>query len=150
MVFGGTKPRARMGKRIRDSFEIREQQLYSLTRRLRTPNSVSVAASAGAPAAPNVGQSGSYLPTSGGTMVGAIAFFPQLITLTASKAIDIAPATGQYTSRVILSNSGGNQLETISNARHSGQILFIQGVQTESIVVTNAGNIETIDGNDTI
>ena len=143
------KVRTRIGKRIKDS-KFDENQLYSLFRRSDTPSNIGVAFSAGGGADSQAGQNSSaFLPTAGGTMIGPIAFFPQLMTIS-SGAIDIGKNTENFTSRVILTPESGStdDLVTITGAEHNGQLLFIQGIQTDTLTLKNSGNIETIDGND--
>ena len=144
---GAAKPRTRIGKRIKDEGE-KSKELYSLFRRSDTPTQIQPSFSAGSSAGTNRGDV-NFLPTGGGTMVGAIAFYPKLITI-ASGVIDISKGTDEYTSRVIVSPESGNtdNLDTITGAANAGQLLFLQGVQTNTITVTNSGNIETIDGAD--
>ena len=147
MARGATK-RPSIGRRIKD-LKNKESQLFSLFRRSDTPSGIQPAFVAGGGADPQSGQSNSgFLPTAGGTMIGPIAFFPKLITLTASTSIDIGKDTDDFTSRVILANPSSFDLATIAGAEHNGQLLFLQGVQTETITLKTTGNIETIDGND--
>jgi len=149
MAFGGAKARTRIGKRIKDE-QNKTMDLFSLIRRTNTVTSGGVSFTSGAGAGSNKGQSDTnFLPTAGGTMIGPIAFFPRLITI-ASDAIDISKTTDNFTSRVILSPASGStdDLVTITGAEHNGQLLFIQGIQTDTITLKNSGNIETIDGND--
>ncbi len=144
---GIAKKRPRIGRRIKDS-ENNENDLYSLLRRLDTPSQVTSAAVAQSSAGSNVGDKNA-LPTAGGTMIGAIAFFPKLISISTG-AIDISTTTDDYTSRVIVAPESGSadNLDTITGAEHAGQLLFLQGTATVTITLTNSGNIETIDGSD--
>lgn len=145
----GVRQRPRIGKRIKDGINS-DSELYSMLRRLETPNAISTPSFSGVSGGSNSGVTGSsFLPTSGGTMIGAIAFFPKLITIS-SGAIDIGETTDNFSSRVIVSPESGStdDLVTISNAKHSGQLLILQGVQTNTITLKTTGNIETIDGND--
>lgn len=144
---GAAKPRTRIGKRIQDeSFKTKE--LYSLNRRSDTPTQIQPSFSASASAGTNNGDV-NFLPTAGGTMIGALAFFPKLLTIS-SGAIDISKNTIDYTSRVIVSPESGStdDLTTITGAAHAGQLLFLQGVETDTITIKTSGNIETIDGAD--
>lgn len=143
----GAKERTRIGKRIKDSKKT-EADLYSLIRRSNTPTGIQVPFLSGAGASSNVGEPGA-LKTAGGTMIGPIAFFPRLVSI-ASGAIDIGSNTNNFSSRVIVSPETGltDDLVTISNAEHAGQLLFLQGVQSDTITIKTTGNIETIDGND--
>ena len=63
--------------------------------------------------------------------------------------------TGAFTSHWIWAAAGSRELNIIANASHSGQILFIESVETETpkILAYNAssnptGNIKTLDGED--
>ena len=145
----GVKQRPRIGKRIKDGSNS-NSELYSMLRRLETPNAISTPSFSGVSGGSNSGVTGStFLPISGGTMIGAIAFFPKLITIS-SGAIDIGVTTDNFTSRVIITPESGStdDLVTITGAKHSGQLLIIQGIQTDTITLKTTGNIETIDGSD--
>lgn len=145
----GVKQRPRIGKRIKDSADD-NSQLFSMMRRLESPSAISVPSFSGVSGGSNTGStSSSFLPTAGGTMIGPIAFFPKLITIS-SGTIDVGEATDDFTSRVIVTPESGStdDLVTISNAKHAGQILFLQGIQTDTLTLKTTGNIETIDGND--
>ena len=73
-----------------------------------------------------------------------------------NNTLDLSEETGAYTSHWIWSASGSEELEIISNAEHSGQILFIESVDTRTPKIVdrsntsggNTGNIRTLDGND--
>ncbi|MDH3833824.1 MAG: hypothetical protein OES34_06650 [Nitrosopumilus sp.] len=92
---------------------------------------------------------GNFLETKGDTMVGPIAFYPAL-TAISTGAIDIGIKSTDYSSRVIISPESGStdDLVTITGAAFSGQLLFLQGVATNTITIKNSGNIETLDGAD--
>ncbi len=144
---GAAKPRTRIGKRIKDEGG-KSKELYSLHRRSDTPTQIAPSFTAGSSAGPQAGDV-NFLPTGGGTMVGALAFFPKLITISTG-AIDISKTTDDYTSRVIVTPETGStdDLTTITGAANAGQLLFLQGVQADTITIKNSGNIETIDGGD--
>jgi len=149
MVFGEAKKRPTIGRRIKES-KRDEQKLYNLVRRAQGPVGRQVPVFSGGAANVETGASGgAFLKTAGDTMMGPIAFFPALVTISAG-AIDIGKTTDNFSSRVIVTPQSGStdDLDTISNAEHNGQLLFLQGVQTDTITLTNSGNIETIDGND--
>jgi len=149
MVFGEAKRRATIGRRIKES-KRSEQELYNLVRRAQGPVGRQVPVFSGGAANIQSGASGgAFLKTAGDTMMGPIAFFPALVTIS-SGAIDIGKSTDNFSSRVIVTPESGStdDLVTISNAEHNGQLLFLQGIQTDTITLKNSGNIETIDGND--
>ncbi len=141
MAQGKARTPKSFGRRIKDQ-QVDIKKLYNLVERR---NAVAQVSSQLGGQAPNT-QSTGFLKTAGDTMIGPIAFLPVLITLGATDTIDIGKETDAFTSRIILSNAGANDLATISGAQHNGQLLFIQGVQTETIPITTVGNIETIDG----
>ena len=88
-----------------------------------------------------------FLPLSGGTLTGPLAIHPKLVSLTSSKRIDISKTGSNHTSYLIISNPSGFNLEAFDGATHAGQILVIQGVQTETTSIINSSdNIETING----
>ena len=151
MVFGGAKPRVRIGKRIQDSKKS-EAEIYSLIRRSDTVTGAGVPFTGAIGGSGSSGQSDSgFLPTGGGTMIGPIAFFPVLITI-ASDTIDIGKATDSFSSRVILTSQSGttDDLVTISNAAHAGQLLILQPIATHTITIKTTGNIRSGTGADIV
>lgn len=128
------------------------RKLYSLYRSQYTPGqslqAVGFGSGGGSGRDPGGAVSeGDFLPLSGGTMTGAIAFHPKLVSLTSSKRIDISKTGDTHSTRIILSNPSGFDLEAIDGATHAGQLLILQGVATESTnVINSADNIETLDG----
>lgn len=85
------------------------------------------------------------LKTAGDTMIGPYAEFLKLVNLTSSKSLDVSEATGTgFSTRIVLANSGGFDLETIEGAKHEGQHLEIQGVLTQTIkIIHNPGGLGT-------
>ena len=88
-------------------------------------------------------------------IVGIISYDEKLFalvgtTLDISKAnLGLPETVDGFSSRLVVPNSTGNNLETISGAEHAGQYLEIQGVVTESIVIKHGvGNIRTQSGSD--
>jgi len=73
-----------------------------------------------------------------------------------NNTLDLSEETGAYTSHWIWAAAGSEELEIISNASHSGQILFIESVDTRTPKIVDrsntsggtTGNIKTLDGND--
>ena len=148
MARGATR-RPSIGRRIKD-IKNKESQLFSLFRRSDTPSGIQPAFVAGGSSTSEQGGSASsFLPTAGGTMIGPIAFFPKLITIAAG-AIDIGKNTDNFSSRIIVSPESGatDDLVTITGAEHNGQLLFLQGIETDTITLKTTGNIETINGSD--
>ena len=78
------------------------------------------------------------LPTSGGTMMGPIAFFPKEDSIDSSGKLDISLATGTgFSSRVEVESYSGtsDNLVHISGAAHAGQILFLQAESSDTITL---------------
>ena len=69
--------------------------------------------------------------------------------------LDLGP-DGAHTSHWVWAASGSEELEIIANAEHSGQILFIESVDTRTPKIVDrsntsggdTGNIKTLDGED--
>lgn len=113
----------------------------------------------GSPSPDSIGE---FLLRKGDTVRGAFAFAPVIINLTSSEIIDIGIDTDDFTSRLIIANSGGFDIKAIDGgglngaAQFNGQLLVTQGVVTESILFKNnpgsgdltTGNFETLDGGD--
>jgi hypothetical protein len=127
---GIAKPRPRIGKRIKDTVKS-ESELHSLFRRADTPSAISVPSFSGSSGGSNAGVSSSnFLPTSGGTMIGAIAFNIKSGTIS-SGALDVSKDGTSYSSRVIVFGEGNvaDDLEVITGANNGGQLLFFQAIQ---------------------
>jgi len=82
---------------------------------------------------------GNYLKTQGDTMVGPIAFYPRLTTLS-NNQFSVAQGSDNFSSRVIISPQSGStdDLITITGAAHAGQLLFLQGVVTDTITIKDS------------
>jgi hypothetical protein len=108
--------------------------------------------------------SSSFLKISGGTMIGPLAFWQglELIYPTSgnNNTLNLSPTEGAYTSHWVWAASGSKELEIITNndpdTAFSGQILFIESVDTETPKIVDrsntsggtTGNIKTLDGED--
>ena len=89
----------------------------------------------------NVGSALQTLKTAGDTMIGAIAYNPKVATVDLSGEIDVGDPTDAYTSYIMLTGSTNpDDLVTISNPTHAGQILIIETVP-ELVLKHNTGNI---------
>jgi len=91
-----------------------------------------------------------YLRNPTVVLTGIIALTSRVMTM-ATTTIDISidQDPNVYTSRLILANGLGLDLETIIGTAKPGQFLEIQGVLTESIVIKDGvGNIRTQSGAD--
>lgn len=96
------------------------------------------------------GSSG-FLKTEGDTMIGPIAFFPDLAVIDAvDDSINISKdAQIAFTSRAIVSAAASTDLTWIHGAAFAGQILMIQGILTETFTIKHGlGNIRSFDGSD--
>jgi len=135
--------------RLRRSID-RETDLYGLIRSQQrsTAQIVSPIFGQSAGSSATIG-TGGFLKTAGDTMVGPIAFFPTIVTI-ATGEIDIGRQSGDFTSYVFCTPESGStdDLVTITGAVHAGQLLYLQGIATDTITIKNSGNIETLDGND--
>jgi len=89
----------------------------------------------------STGSALSTLKTAGDTMIGAIAYNPKVATVDLSGEIDVGDTTDAYTSYIMLTGSTNpDDLVTISNPTHAGQILIIETVP-ELVLKHNTGNI---------
>jgi len=143
MAQGGVKTLRSFGRRIKDN-DVDITRLYQMADARNTVQQIQSAPRGAAVASGTQGH-GQALLKGGDAMIGPIAYLPALINLTASEDIDIGKGTDFYTSRIILANSGAFNLENILNPEFNGQILFLQGVESETINIVTTGNIETID-----
>jgi len=104
-------------------------------------------------AAGSTNSAAGFLRTAGDTMIGPIAFFPDIgIIQVGDDSIDVSKAAQEaYTSRVIVSAVVSTDLATIHGASHAGQILMLQGILTETFTIKHGiGNIRTFDGADIV
>jgi len=104
------------------------------------------------------------LQTAGGTMIGPLAFFRSPSTSVYPKSgspptgnnntLDISAETGAHSSHYVWPTGGSNQMDTISGAKHAGQILVIESTETLTQTITDTsgsgGNIKTLDGNSVV
>ena len=89
----------------------------------------------------NVGSALQTVKRAGDTMIGAIAYNPKVATVDLSGEIDVGDTTDAYTSYIMLTGSTNpDDLVTISNPTHAGQILIIETVP-ELVLKHNTGNI---------
>lgn len=104
---------------------------------------------------------GGLLKTSGDTMIGPLAFFRRNTGASSTPdagndhTLDISNTSDSYTSHVVWSTGGSNEMHIIKGAAFTGQILVIESTETltqiirdESTVATVGRNIKTLDGND--
>jgi len=98
---------------------------------------------------------GDLLKTSGGSMIGPIAFYPKAIMIS-SDTIDISSTTGTgFSSRVsITGQTTADDLKQIDGANNAGQILFLQSITGQTITLKHhtgsagGGNINIPGGAD--
>lgn len=161
-IQGGVRPEKTFGRKIK-SLDLNVTTLFALLN-----SGAQVAAQQGGirsgagPPSPEADQG--FIRRSGDQMIGALGFAPKLVTLTSSQVIDIAQDTINFTSRLIVSNGGSFKLKALDGggtagaARFNGQIIFIQGVATETIEIVHnpgsgdltTGNFQTISANNYI
>lgn len=95
----------------------------------------------------------SYLPTAGGTMMGAIAFYPDSVYILGD-SIDISQQAENFSSYIYVTGEGSvaDNLDTIVGATHAGQILILQAILTTPITLkdTLTGNIDLPGGTDVV
>lgn len=88
----------------------------------------------------------SYLPSTGGTLVGPLALHPKLCLVSSGEIIineDNGSVSG-ISSRIIVTGEGAaaDDLDTITGAKHAGQLLFLQPILTTPITLKHGtGNI---------
>jgi len=82
------------------------------------------------------GGGGPFLPTPGGSMIGPIAFFPQLAPTLSNHRLDITQATGAFSSYVLVGQT--DYVKFIDGAAFNGQELTIEGVSFSSLELKTA------------
>ena len=155
--------------RLRES-QNKQLNEEAVSRRRFNPQTISIPPSPEIPPTGNTGnQSDNDLATSGGTMVGVIAYHPKSLAITdevvgkpssaTSRTLDISQAVSNDTSRVLLTGlAPSDDLEFINGAQHAGQYLNIQGTATQTIIIkddpsgtgSEGFNIRTQSGDDLI
>jgi len=147
-----------IGKRIKD-LQREDRKRRGTDRRRRTPKPTATSVSSGASAQSNLGgQASNFLPTEGGSMIGPIAYYPSLVSLSSEEidiSLDTEGNTQKASSYVIVSFSTPGTLKTITGAAFTGQRLYLQIAAGQSLTIedesNNAdGNIFTTDGNDLV
>ena len=123
------------------------KRLYSLQGSTGSPRASTMSFGvAGGSSTPPAIDEYARLKTSGDTMVGAISYFPKALTVDLSGEIDlvqggIGALDDGYTSYLYLTGSTNpDDLVTISNPTHVGQLLHIETVP-ELVLKHNTGNI---------
>jgi len=142
------KKRVTYGKKIKDqSNSISE--LYTLAGIKNAPLSSTMSFSvAGGSSTPSGIETQERLKTSGDSMVGAIAYYPKIATIS-SGAIDVIRSdtlgdlTDDYTTYLIVTPVGSaDDLDTISNPSNAGQLIHLEANSTGTITLKhNTGNI---------
>ena len=82
--------------------------------------------------AEQIGNTGAFLPITGGTITGALLFRPITRVIGSGQSIDILNG-GIGTSRVIIAPGGSSELSWILGSLGAGHYLIIQGVETDCI-----------------
>ncbi len=149
MVTGKAKTRKTFGTKLKDQTK-NTKYLYGVVGSSKSPTAsmMSFSYSGGASSPPAIDEY-KRLKTAGGTMIGAIAFYPKAALIDSNGAIDLLPSgsgdlTDDYTSYLMVTGNGNNDddLVTINNAQHSGQLLHIEAIVTTDITLKhNTGNI---------
>jgi len=123
------------------------KRLYSLQGSTGSPRASTMSFGvAGGSSTPPAIDEYARLKTSGDTMIGAISYFPKALTVDLSGEIDlvqggIGALDDGYTSYLYLTGSTNpDDLVTISNPTHVGQLLHIETVP-ELVLKHNTGNI---------
>jgi len=123
--------------RLKDSLGM-SHELYNLKRIQNTPVIIGNASlgNFGGSAGGSTGPAGNFIKSAGDTMVGPLAFYPATLTIDDNQ-INVGQNTTGYSSRVIVSPEAGStdNLITITGAAFAGQILFMQGVATNTLTL---------------
>ena len=152
---GKAKFRQGYGNKLKDQ-TINIKTLYSLSGSKSTPtaSTMSFGVAGGSASPPSIDEY-AKLKTMGDSMIGAIAYTPKS-TIISNGEIDVAggdagSTTDNYTSYLIVAGQGNanDDLVTIANPTHAGQILNIQAIITTDITLKhNTGNIYIPSGSD--
>lgn len=98
------------------------------------------------------GSGEAYLKTGGDTMIGPIAYYPKAGIISGG-VLDIGLDSSAYSTRVIVTGQGGldDDLDTIANVAHAGQMLYLQPILTNDITLKhNTDNIFNPQGTDVV
>jgi hypothetical protein len=142
---GKARPRLTQIDRI-NNIDISKRELYGINRRNSTGSPIGIAStgiSSGGGSGGNTGTANNYLLTSGGSMIGPIAFLELLNLVVLANKIDISKTSGYYTSFASLQATSAT-ISTIIGATNSGQILILRG-GGGTYIINNADNIVLID-----
>ena len=143
---GKAKGRRTFGTKIKDqTHDIKF--LYGLQGSSGSPRASNMSFSfAGGSSTPSSTDEYARLKTQGDTMIGAISYYPKVVTIDGSGEIDVnAGYSGQlddgYSSYLYLTGlTNPDDLVTIANPSHVGQLLHIETVP-ELVLKHNTGNI---------
>ena len=121
--------------------QVKINELYALDRIRTIPRSTSPPSTSAGAVGGEVPSSGNFLPTSGGTMIGPIAFDPQPTAVSGGR-INIGPLEGNppdYTSNILVTGQGTpDDIEFIDGAAFDGQLLIYQGTNQQIQNIINA------------
>jgi hypothetical protein len=107
---------------------------------------------AGSKGSPSVTGGEAYLKTGGDTMIGPIAYYPKAATIAAG-VLDVGVESSGFSTRVVVSGEGAadDDLVTIANVAHAGQMLFLQPILTNTITLKHGvDNIHNPGGVDVV
>ncbi len=122
---------------------------FALSRRVFNPQTIAIPPSPEiAPAGNSGSDSGNALQTAGGSMIGAIAYFPIALFIQdleigkadseTSRVLDISAPIGAASSRILANGGVGTTLlEFIKGGAYAGQQLNIQGTLTQNLTIKN-------------
>ena len=148
---GKAKFRKTYGNKLKDQ-TTNIKTLYSLSGSKSTPtaSTMSFGVAGGSASPPNIDEY-AKLKTMGDSMIGAIAYIPKATTISNGE-IDVAggdagSTTDNYTSYLIVAGQGNanDDLVTIANPTHAGQILNIQAIITTDITAKRICLGETVN-----
>ena len=152
---GKAKTRKTFGRKLKDQDD-EISNIYGLAGSRNTPTASTMSfAGAGISSTPPTIDVYSRLKTSGDTMIGAIAFYPKIAIPDGNGAIDLMPTDNgatndDYSSYLIVTGATNpDDLVTLSNPMHTGQLIHIEANTTGDIVLKhNTGNIFIPSGSD--
>ena len=152
---GKAKTRKTFGRKLKDQDD-EISNIYGLAGSRNTPTASTMSfAGAGISSTPPTIDVYSRLKTSGDTMIGAIAFYPKIAIPDGNGAIDLMPTDNgatndDYSSYLIVTGATNpDDLVTLSNPMHTGQLIHIEANTTGAIVLKhNTGNIFIPSGSD--
>lgn len=142
MVSGAVRPKKTFGKKVKDHQESIDE-LYGIVNSVTSQSGIPTGRISGGGSGSASVVEARFLQTRGGTMLGPIAFNPELAIIDSDGHIDITKFNETDSSYVLVIGAGNpDDLKYIDGAQYNGQYLVLQGTASQVLNLLHA-NMDT-------